>query len=692
MFRWPEFRWRAPDLTRLFVGQHIVNGVSVGVGIIAIALAASAIFGFTAGQPATLGAISASISDLPAPWREKARSMGFGFALALLSTIAIQLALPWPLAALLTIGAIAFAGGMVTGLGRWAIAVGMQAVIPMVFVLGFPRETYATALRIEALFAAGGVAYIAFALLATVVTDASARRLVASEAIREFSIYLRTVAAVFDPETDLAAAYGAAIRQQAALAEQLQSTRSLLLDHASRTRERLRLAATIGVLLDAFDALVAAQCDVALIRETPVAAVVFRRIRTALRVGALDVGHLSLELLTTDRPTLPPDHHVTIDALKREAAVVESDSASDKPVREALLASTRRIILALENIRRLEKTLSDNETAEGVVGGVNLAAFIPKRSYSLAALGPHFTPASPVLRHSVRLALAMMAGAIIAQFLGDSGHGNWVLLTIAVVMRPTYGLTRQRRDDRVVGTLIGCVIAAGAVAWLPAGALVAVQGVSLAVVHSFARLNYRLASVGASVMALVSLHLVQPSLPAPVLARLADTLIGAAIAHLFSYVWPHWEFREAPQVATRLLARLAAFANVALNAEAGVHDYRLARRNMIEALAALSDSAGRMSIEPTATRKGLDEMAALLIASYGLVAQFSAARLDARLGVAPAPDSATRDWLQAQLAPKAGETPTDAPAPSGPLAAATLAVIDGARRYRRACDIEAGGE
>ena len=252
----------------------------------------------------------------------------------------------------------------------------------------------------------------------------------------------------------------------------------------------------------------------------------------------------------------------------------------------------------------------------------------------------------------------MMAGAIIAQFLGDSGHGNWVLLTIAVVMRANYGLTRQRRDDRVVGTLIGCVVAAGAVAWLPAGALVAVQGLSLAVVHSFVRLNYRLASVGASVMALVSLHLVQPSLPAPVLARLADTLIGAAIAHLFSYVWPHWEFREAPRVATGLLARLATFASVALNPETGVHDYRLARKNMIEALAALSDSAGRMSIEPTATRKGLDEMAALLIASYGLVAQFSAARLDARLGVAPAPDSGARDWLQAQLAPKVRRRPT----------------------------------
>ena len=413
------------------------------------------------------------------------------------------------------------------------------------------------------------------------------------------------------------------------------------------------------------------------------------RIRTAMRVGALDIEHLSLELLTTGRPILPPDHQLAIDGLKREAAAVESDGALDKPVREALLAAARRIILSLENIRRLEKTLSDDKTAEAGVGGVDLSAFIPKRSYSLAALGPHFTLASPVLRYSVRLSLAMMAGAIIAQFLGNSGHGNWVLLTIAVVMRANYGLTKQRRDDRVVGTLIGCVIAAGAVAWLPAGALVAVQGLSLALFQSYVRLNYRLASVGASVMALVSLHLVQPSLPAPVLARLADTLIGAAIAHLFSYVWPHWEFTEAPRVATRLLARLAAFASVALKPDASANDYRMARRNMIEALAALSDSAGRMSIEPTTTRKGLDEMAMLLIAAYGLVAELSAARLDARLGGAPAPDGALGDWLQASLAPKPGASHADAAAPPGRVAAAALAVIEAARRYRDAAEIEA---
>ena len=680
MPRWP----RPPNLLRLFVGQHIINGASVGLGVVAVALVSSAIFGFAAGQPATLGAIAASISDLPAPWREKAKTLGFGFALALLSTVAIQLALPWAVTALVMIGLISFVGGLVTGLGRWAVAVGMQAVIPMVFILGFPRETFPAAVRIELLLAGGGVAYIAFALLATVFTDASARRLVTSESIREFSMYMRAVAGVFDPDQELAAAYGATIRQQSMLSEQLQSARSVLLERPGEKGERMRLAASIGILLDALDALVAAQCDVDLIRQTPEAATVLTRIGDALRVGSFDLEHLSLELLTTGRPILPPDHQLAIDALKREAARAEAE-AMDPKARAALVATTWRLVLSLSHIRRLERALSDDETARASIGDVNLAAFIPKRRYAPSALAPHLSLESPVLRFSVRLALAMMAGAVVAQSLGDERHGNWVLLTIAVVMRAGYGLTKQRRDDRVIGTLIGCVVAAGSVAYLPAGALVAVQGLAVAVTHSFARLNYRVASSGASVTALVSLHLVQPWVSAPILVRLADTLIGAAIAHLFNYLWPRWESSEAPRLASRLQAQLAAFAAAALRADVSDHDYRLARKNVIEAIAALSDSAGRMSSEPMAARKGLDEMANLLIAAYSLVAELSAARLAVQTG-APPLNPAIPERVQGLLAGHSGAAASDAPA--GPLAAAALAVTSAARNYERVAKTE----
>ncbi|HLX99523.1 MAG TPA: FUSC family protein, partial [Roseiarcus sp.] len=447
--------------------------------------------------------------------------------------------------------------------------------------------------------------------------------------------------------------------------------------------ERMRLAATIGVLLDAFDALVAAQCEVALIRQTPPARPLLQRIDEALRMGSADLEHLSLELLTTAHPALPPDHELAIDALQRELLRLEAGEAMNPDARAAVEAATRRLVLALGHVRRLEKALSNDEMARGVIGDVDLAAFIPRRTYSLGALAAHFSFDSPVLRFSVRLALAMMAGALVAQSLGDERHGNWVLLTIAVVMRAGYGLTRQRRDARVIGTLIGCVLAAGLVAWLPAGALVAVQGLALAVTHSFARLNYRIASVGASVTALVSLHLVQPWLPAPILSRLADTLIGAAIAHLFNYLWPRWEASEAPRLVSGLKARLAAFAAVALTSDAAMIDYRLARKNVIEAIAALSDSAGRMSIEPMAARKGLEEMALLLIAAHGLTAQLSATRLAVQSG-APGPDPAIRDWLQARLARFSSAAEAGAVPPAGPLAAAAIAVTDAALTYERA--------
>ena len=95
-----------------------------------------------------------------------------------------------------------------------------------------------------------------------------------------------------------------------------------------------------------------------------------------------------------------------------------------------------------------------------------------------------------------------------------------------------------------------------------------------------------------------------------------------------------------------------------------------------------------MSIEPVAARRGLEEMAALLIAAHGLIAQLSAVRLAARTG-APAPDEATREWVQARLASELDADALDAP--RGPLAAAALGLTAAARNYRRVAKSEVRG-
>ena len=351
-----------------------------------------------------------------------------------------------------------------------------------------------------------------------------------------------------------------------------------------------------------------------------------------------------------------------------------------------------RLLDARRHIERLEHAIANDDAAAAAIGEVDLSAFAPRRNYDPRQLARHLRPGSPVLRFAVRLTAAMVAGALVAQTFGGTRHGNWVLLTIAVIMRASYGWTRQRRDDRIAGTLIGCVVAALGVAYLPVGALVLVQGLALALTHGFVRSNYRLASVGASVMALVSLHLVNPAEAAPAIARLVDTLVGAAIAHLFSHLWPRWEFTEAPRLATRLLQQIDAFAGEALRPDATGQDYRLERKALIEAIAALSDSAARMGGEPAAAQRGLEELAAMLIAAHGVVAQLSAARL--ALGAADPAEAdqarveaaAARRWLSDELAADgaAGEAAIDRAAPFSALKRAARRLTAAAEAYRRA--------
>ncbi|HXW19576.1 MAG TPA: FUSC family membrane protein, partial [Roseiarcus sp.] len=326
---------RSPAVLKLLVGQHVLNGLSVSAGVAAVAVAASFTFGFAAGQPATLGAIGASISDFPAPLRNKATTLVVGFGLAIGSTLAALLAAGNAAILIAMIGVISFLAGLVSGFGRWALALSMQMLVPVVFVLSLPPTDLAGAMREEALFVGGGLTYIAIALLLTVVTDAGGRRMMTSEALRELSAYLRAVSAFYEEGVDLQQAYGSVIRQQAALADQMQSARALLLDQPMRTNERIRLAASIGILLDAFDNLVAAHVELPELRRWEACKTLMERIRVMLRVAALDLDQLSLDLLSQTSPRLPPDHALASEALMRETEKLVQDEALSEPARQA---------------------------------------------------------------------------------------------------------------------------------------------------------------------------------------------------------------------------------------------------------------------------------------------------------------------------------------------------------------------
>ena len=38
-----------------------------------------------------------------------------------------------------------------------------------------------------------------------------------------------------------------------------------------------------------------------------------------------------------------------------------------------------------------------------------------------------------------------------------ASHSYWILLTIVVILKPNFSMTKQRYNDRLIGTLIGCI-------------------------------------------------------------------------------------------------------------------------------------------------------------------------------------------------------------------------------------------
>ncbi len=151
---------------------------------------------------------------------------------------------------------------------------------------------------------------------------------------------------------------------------------------------------------------------------------------------------------------------------------------------------------------------------------------------------------APPLRHALRATLAVASGYAVATALPWGTHDYWILLTIvggccaAACRRRWSGATRawparcwaawsrwrSCRDIRARWTLLAVSVAAQAIA------------------HGFAVRRYLITAVAATVLGLLQAHVLNTGAgPTFALAeRVADTLIGAALAWGFSYVLPSW--------------------------------------------------------------------------------------------------------------------------------------------------------
>ena len=667
---------------------HLENGLSVALGVGLTGLAVGWAFGFQAAVAAAMGAVAASISDQPDPLTQKPWVLGFAFALTAFFTALAAFAVFHPLA---FIAATIFTGlftGLISAYGKRALSLSMTAVLAFVFAMGQHFDTPAAAGLHLALTTLGALLFTIYAGLFAWAFDDRVRRLLLAEAMRSFSAYLTAKAALYSPDSEGSAPFKAMIDAYAGLVDRLQAARDAV--YARRIQHiHLKRIDTLIALLDAFEAMLACDADFELLRRSGRRDIKWRINALILRI-ADQVDDLTLALRSPRIHVAARGHEEEDNALVTAVAQANQTSPEDPATDHAFAVTVAKLRQADAHVKALAKALDRDTPPSPLASELDLNVFRVPAPEGLEILRRQFDIRMPAMRYAIRLALAMTAGLALTMALPGFGHANWVLLTIALIMRANYSISNQRRWDRVTGTLMGSALAVALISTLPDPLLLCAILLAVGVSHAYVAVRYRITAIAASVSSLLLLHFSLGTHP-EFYERIVDTLIGAALSWAFGYFLPTWERDDLPRIVRGLLTADSGFADVALRTYCPQQNYRLARKKAMDAVAQLSGAIRRLADEPDIRRRALASLSELLSANYlffsGLASMPILMQLRGPDLDAGAADriAASRSRVLALLSRKPAPPAPEAPDPEAlPVAMAVLA--------RRLAHIERGAE
>jgi uncharacterized membrane protein YccC len=174
----------------------------------------------------------------------------------------------------------------------------------------------------------------------------------------------------------------------------------------------------------------------------------------------------------------------------------------------------------------------------------------------------------------------------------------WVLLTVAIVLKPDYGSVFTRAVQRGAGTLLGVLIGSLLLTFLSRDVWVLVPMAVFAAALPWARSgSFGLFSVFQTPLIILLLDLATPSGAQLVGARLVDTLIGCGIVLVFGYLlWPQTWRAPLDDALRGAAAALDRFVDAAFNESPA--ETRRARRASYRALTELQTQLQRRLAEP----------------------------------------------------------------------------------------------
>ena len=615
---------------RTFIYSHYFYlGLRVAIGLVGLALLTQEISDSATAMTVCIGALCTTLMDMPSPLRHKFNEMLASVLLCSAVTLLISLCGPvqWLLMTVLVL--VSFLASMMVVYGKKSMPLQLAALFIMTMSMEH-QMTWQQSFHHAGLFMLGGLIYLAYAMAIAWVLRHRIKQQVLAEALFELAAYIDIKADFYDTRFNLTEQFNKLVRHQSILADRQQASRDLILRSHKNSKDAIVVQVHV-CMLDLYELILSTHTDYALLRQHLADSDVLKSLHDLAYKAARDIESVAYAVTRKRASYAQISYDKEWSDIEAEIVRLQAKGDSAQEALATLRAQRNKIRAILKMIAELH--LASQKVYDNVPfwSGADMAPFLSQQKYELKTLLANLRLDSPVFRFALRVSMAISVGLLIGHWLPYAAHSYWIVLTIVIILRPTFSMTRQRRADRIIGTIIGCVITAIVIRFVHSNiVLMAILFLSIVATPTFIYLRYRYTAIAVSLMILLQMHLVAPSNPNLVSERLIDTLIGAAVATVFSFVLANWEYQSLPRLVRQVLNVNLSYmqASFALLQGKCFDDfaYRIERKRLMDSLAALSSALVRMLDEPASKQRAVEDINLFIVQNYLLVAHVAALR------------------------------------------------------------------
>ena len=619
-----------------FNGRFFSEGLRMTVGILVPALILNFFGKLELGILLSLGALCSSIADIPGPVNLRRNGMLVNALLVGFVSVIMSFSGYHPFLQGAIIFIMGFVFSMFSVYGARVSSIGISGLIIM--VLSLDSGTADGEKIIQALLiVAGALWYMLFSLTLYILRPYRLMQQTLGDFIVHIGDYFKTRGEFYQPQPDFTAIYNHLLEKQIKIQEEQNLLSDIIFSTRQFTKESTAVSRNLVKIytdaVDLFESIMTSYQDYELLQKQFEQTGILQKFGEHIQAISAELELLGIAVKSSSPSTASNNLVEKITLLAQEFEGLRKNFM--QPGNVDHFFSLGRILNNLKHISQKTNELHfytrlDNKLKKQTqdLEHLNFGSTI---EISARYFFDNMHLGSNIFRHSLRVAIALLVGYVVS-LLFDIGHSYWILLTIVVILKPAYSLTKQRNKDRLIGTFAGIILGLLILFFVDNTiALFSIMVICMLTSYSFLRIRYLVSVITLTPYLIIFFYFLYPAhLKELMVDRMLDTAIGSVIAFLLSLmVLPQWEhetiagyMKDLVKAAKNYYTPVANYFTLQTENPA-YPEIKQARRQMLTALSNVSGSFNRMLSEPRRYQKGMKEFHRFVVFGYLLTSHLA---------------------------------------------------------------------